>query len=511
MFAQISPGELSNAHSDLEGISNCTKCHDLGKSVSKAKCLDCHSEITDLMNQERGFHSSSEVLSKDCWSCHGEHFGRTFQIVRFDKDGFDHNKSGFELKGKHKEIKCEDCHNSKHILVEKLKKKNSTFLGLGNQCKNCHEDIHQGTLSEKCSNCHTEEKFKPALKFNHENTKFKLTGSHINVDCLKCHIKEERNSKPFQKFAGVKFNSCNNCHEDFHKGKFGNDCASCHNPNSFKEVNILSGFDHNKTNFPLIGKHNLVKCENCHKGSLTNKPKFQKCYDCHEDFHKGEFVKNNLQTDCKSCHNEQGFSPSTFTLEKHSETKFQLANAHSAIPCFSCHLKETEWKFRISSEKCIVCHENIHANKISAEFFDENKCESCHSTIAWQNVEFDHNRTEFKLAGKHTDASCSDCHFVFEGEKIQNQRFAELNLNCTQCHKDIHLGQFIEEGLELCNECHTSENWQPILFDHSETRFPLDGAHNKVDCSKCHKTITDGEVQYINYKIEDVTCKSCHS
>ncbi len=33
VYGQISPGDLSNAHKDLEGMSNCTKCHVLGDKV----------------------------------------------------------------------------------------------------------------------------------------------------------------------------------------------------------------------------------------------------------------------------------------------------------------------------------------------------------------------------------------------------------------------------------------------------------------------------------------------
>ena len=44
-FAQISPGDLSKAHASLEGVSNCTKCHTVGKKVTSEKCLDCHKEI----------------------------------------------------------------------------------------------------------------------------------------------------------------------------------------------------------------------------------------------------------------------------------------------------------------------------------------------------------------------------------------------------------------------------------------------------------------------------------
>ena len=48
-LGQISPGDLTDAHSGLEGMSNCTLCHDIGKKVSNTKCLDCHKEIRSLI------------------------------------------------------------------------------------------------------------------------------------------------------------------------------------------------------------------------------------------------------------------------------------------------------------------------------------------------------------------------------------------------------------------------------------------------------------------------------
>ncbi len=473
--------------------------------------MTCHTEITDLMNLNRGYHSNPDVITKNCWECHGEHYGRTFQIIRFDESKFDHNKSGFILRGSHTKLECSQCHKSEFIIEEKIKAKKKTYLGLSPACSNCHTDTHQGTLNKQCSNCHNEEKFKPAILFSHEKTNFRLTGSHIIVDCIKCHQKEIRNNKPFQKFADVKFKSCSNCHSDFHNGKFGNDCQSCHNTSSFHDVEILNGFNHSKTNFPLFGKHKKVKCENCHKGNLTNKPTFTKCYDCHEDYHKGEFVKNNIKSDCKECHTEMGFSPSTFTIEKHAKTKFELTYSHAATPCIVCHRTDNDWKFRLESEKCIDCHENIHGNEISEKYFDENKCETCHSSWSWKNVDFKHNKTDFQLLGKHKNVSCSDCHFVYNKDKVLNQRFSSLDQGCLQCHKDFHYGQFVENGKELCEHCHTFEDWNPVLFDHNNTRFSLNGAHKNLSCSKCHKEIEKGEVSYTNYKIKDVTCKSCHS
>jgi len=33
LTGQISPGDLTTAHAELEGIRNCTQCHDLGGHI----------------------------------------------------------------------------------------------------------------------------------------------------------------------------------------------------------------------------------------------------------------------------------------------------------------------------------------------------------------------------------------------------------------------------------------------------------------------------------------------
>ena len=83
-FAQLSPGKLSSAHEHLEGLSNCTKCHDLGNQVSENKCLDCHTEINTLIENKRGYHPSVEVKNKACVDCNSEHHGRAFDGLRLD-------------------------------------------------------------------------------------------------------------------------------------------------------------------------------------------------------------------------------------------------------------------------------------------------------------------------------------------------------------------------------------------------------------------------------------------
>ena len=507
LYSQISPGDLTKAHADLEGLSNCTKCHVLGDQVYNSKCLDCHKEITNLINLGRGYHSSSEVKGKDCWDCHSEHHGRNFRIVNFDSKNFNHNKTGFELTGAHKKVECSSCHTEKNILNNELKKRTGTYLGLEESCNSCHTDFHQGTLSSNCSSCHNTEKFRPAGGFDHNKAAFKLIGAHKNVECIKCHPVEERNGKNFQKFKGIAFNSCSSCHKDVHNGKFGLNCQNCHNENSFHQIN-QSAFDHNKTNFPLIGKHNNVNCNDCHKTGLSTKPKHEKCVDCHKDYHKGEFTVNDIIKDCSSCHNEKGFSPSLFSIEQHNKSEFQLTGSHLAVPCAGCHHKDESWHFRNIGTGCIDCHNNVHGQEISSMFMGNNNCSGCHSSINWSTISFEHDKTGFILLGKHIEVSCGGCHYRGKNENDRVFKFASLEPNCLACHKDYHYGQFNDSE---CESCHTFNNWNPTKFNHNQSKFSLEGAHSKIECLRCHKPEQKNDISFIRYKIENFKCADCHS
>jgi len=507
--AQISPGDLTTAHSNLEGLSNCTKCHVLGEHVNNSKCLDCHSEIKKMINRGKGYHSFDGVKSKNCYDCHSEHHGRNFMIINFTPNTFDHKKTGYDLIGAHSNVKCDECHQTKFIKNYVSKKKKGTYLGLGTDCRSCHEDYHQSTLGTNCSSCHTTNKFQAAENFKHDTARFKLSGSHLKVDCAKCHPLEKKNDKKFQKFKDIAFSSCKSCHTDVHKGKFGNDCNSCHNTSSFHSV-AQGLFNHNKTNFPLIGKHRLTACNDCHKTNLSAKIKHEKCMDCHTDFHKGEFLVTNLNRDCLECHSENGFTPSTFTIDKHNLTKFNLTGSHLAVSCQNCHYKTETWHFRNIGFECVECHTNVHGNELIPKYLPENKCTSCHETDNWKTINFNHALTDFNLEGKHHEVSCGKCHTIIIGDgKVF--RFASTKSNCESCHKDIHFGQFINQENSDCLRCHFFQNWKPEKFDHEKTKFSLLGAHSKLSCGQCHKLTTVEENTYIKYKLEDFRCASCHS
>ena len=514
-FSQISPGDLCNAHASLDGMSNCTSCHKFGEKIANDKCLACHKEIGTRIAKNKGYHSSSEVVQKNCISCHSDHHGRTFKIIRFDKDKFDHNQTGFKLEGVHAKKECANCHKTAFITDPDpaIKKKSITYLGLTNECYGCHEDPHKKTLTNNCSKCHTNEAFKPASKFDHAKAKFPLKGKHSSVECIKCHKINVVEGKNFQQFSGLQFTSCVNCHNDVHKNQFGPNCVQCHSEESFKTIKGIGKFDHSKTGYPLTGLHQAVGCKLCHKVSLTTPMPHSNCTDCHKDYHKGEFSGSGKVTDCIKCHSVDGFKSSSYSIEQHSLSGFKLEGAHLATPCFQCHKKEKDWKFRGIGKKCIDCHKNIHLNLMESKYLPDYNCEGCHNVNTWSDIKFDHNRTTFRLEGKHTDQSCRQCHFkpgVDGSSSIQN--FASLKTSgCTECHSDIHHNQFAVDYKNDCAKCHGFSNWKPEKFDHNNSRFKLDGSHIKVLCIKCHKTITEGETSYSNYKLKDIKCAACHS
>uniref|UniRef100_UPI0032167963 hypothetical protein n=1 Tax=uncultured Draconibacterium sp. TaxID=1573823 RepID=UPI0032167963 len=509
VFAQLSPGELSNAHAHLEGMKNCTSCHVLGEKETTSKCLECHTEIQQLIQEGKGYHSSAEVKGKKCAECHGEHFGRNFQVTRFDQENFNHVLTGYMLEGKHNWIKCNDCHNPELVKRKISQKKGSTFLGLGTECLSCHTDFHQNTLSSNCTSCHNQNAFRPATGFNHNETRFVLTGKHKEIECAACHKTSQKNGQKFQQFAGIKFENCTSCHNDVHKNKFGNDCRKCHNEFSFKQVKSLTSFNHEQTDFPLRGMHRSVNCKACHKTSLTKAQKHTLCTDCHNDYHETQFEKNGITTDCIECHTVNGFSPSNYTIEQHKLTQFSLEGSHVATPCFACHKREAKWDFSNTKTRCIDCHENIHKNAISTKYFPENDCRSCHSTAVWTEIQFNHNQTNYKLEGKHMEVSCRNCHFSEQNE-TRVQLFTNLSSSCEDCHNDVHFNQFELNKRTDCERCHTTNNWNPEKFNHNNTRFRLDGEHVGLDCVQCHKP-TDGLIQnYMIYKFEDITCAACH-
>ncbi len=511
--AQISPGKLSKAHANLEGIKNCTACHTLGSKISEQKCLDCHKPLKARITQKKGYHVSSEIKGKSCITCHSDHHGLNFDMIRFDEKKFNHTLTGYELKGAHKKVNdCAKCHFEDHIVDKSIKLNKNTFLGLDPSCVSCHEDYHQKTLSNDCVKCHNMDAFKPASLFNHNKTEFPLKGAHTNIDCAKCHMFEFKNGKKIQQFADILFKNCNSCHKDPHHGEFGMNCKSCHNESSFTDIKTSSDFNHALTGFKLEGKHSTLDCKKCHddrKGTKGNYKEFETlnqitCMDCHNDVHENKFGTN-----CRDCHSVQSFNINKkLTAFDHTLTGYALQGKHRDVDCRKCH-NTPKMTDPLPHDLCASCHKDYH----EGEFKDikNRDCSACHTDTGFMESTFSfeqHEETNFLLEGAHLATACNACHF-----KNEKWKFKTIGKICVDCHNNVHQGAISEKFIPEndCKKCHNNDSWQSVSFDHNLTGFGLEGKHLTIECRSCHyKTdkLENNRVQkFMGLSME---CASCH-
>ena len=165
-----------------------------------------------------------------------------------------------------------------------------------------------------------------------------LVSSHAEAEaeCANCHARFERESQN---------QLCLACHEEvaedltlmsgFHglsPEVPGAECASCHTDHEGRDADILSldrdDFDHELTNFPLLGRHTEVECVDCHMPEETFHAAEASCIACHaeDDQHRG-----NLGESCADCHSELGWDDIHFDHEATAD--YALTGAHAEQTC----------------------------------------------------------------------------------------------------------------------------------------------------------------------------------
>src|SRR5450631_4314896 len=84
--AQISPGPLARAHQNLNGGSNCIKCHEVSTKAPTFKCMECHKEIAAEVQGNHGLHSTyprTGPTGAFCVKCHSDHNGLDFNMIHW--------------------------------------------------------------------------------------------------------------------------------------------------------------------------------------------------------------------------------------------------------------------------------------------------------------------------------------------------------------------------------------------------------------------------------------------
>ncbi|MBZ0114250.1 MAG: hypothetical protein K8J08_17440 [Thermoanaerobaculia bacterium] len=529
-LGQISPGELSTAHQKLDGSDQCLTCHSSGRGVDQSLCLSCHKVLAARIAAGRGLHSRTENTT--CERCHIEHHGREFELVWWGEEGmeaFDHSRTGYPLEAGHSAVDCRSCHQSTNIPDPAPLRAESiglerTFLGLDVGCASCHADPHGRQFEDTtCATCHEAKAWKPANRFDHRRTEFPLTGLHREVSCSDCHRVTD---EPIV-YRGLAAESCSNCHRDPHAGRLVGACSSCHSPDGW-EMTSNASFDHDRTRYPLRGRHRSVACTACHGESLATSTAiedFDRCETCHQDAHAGQLSRNDQL--CADCHSVSGFQPSLFDLADHQETAFPLMDSHQTVPCLECHRQvpaETLVRdrlaaaprtarllqFRFTETSCESCHRDPHEEEIRSL---ASGCRGCHTTTQWSEVAFDHSRTGLPLEGRHADVQCLQCHLEVAGATdLPRIPFFSASAACSSCHASPHQGQFDESNdPTTCARCHDSSSWEPSGFDHDRDAYLLVGAHRAVPCRTCHPTEVAGETTFVRYRPIGSECLDCHA
>lgn len=360
-------------------------------------------------------------------------------------------------------------------------------------CLDCHEDIaadvdgaaglhgrSPDVADVQCATCHTDHEGRGAdilgldeSSFDHVFTDFELLGKHLETACADCHVPDrKRREAP---------GSCIDCHRDKdpHEGFLGEACADCHSPQGWEDVS----FDHDTTDFPLVGKHREAECGGCHEDK-THQNTPTDCFACHaeDDHHEGR-----SGAACGDCHNPTSWTDTSFDHKR--DTDFPLLGKHALTECASCHSEDP-----FSDELDMACA-SCHLEDDHHEGNNGTDCGKCHGNESWTETKFDHGLdTGFFLRGKHAEAECKQCH-------VKPITETKPGTACATCHLDdeVHGGK---QG-EVCEDCHTETTWtEAPWFDHSLTDFPLLGEHENQECEQCHETkvFTDAEP----------VCSQCH-
>jgi hypothetical protein len=464
----VMPGPLIADHAEYE--SECNSCHEnFSRGSQRSLCLDCHTEIAADFESRSGFHGlSADVGERECAGCHTDHEGRDADVLGLVEESFDHDLTNFPLHDSHVEAECQDCHTE-----------DAAFHAAETECVSCHleDDQHMGNLGEVCSDCHRETEWSDAFYDHEVASGFALTGSHDSLTCVSCHVEEVYVETPTE---------CVGCHleDDSHMGLNGPECQDCHTTINWEE----STFDHFETTaFSLVDSHAGLVCESCHEGNKFEVETSNECVGCHleDDSHEG--ING---TECADCHRETEWLDVRF--DHAVDAEFALNGAHGELECADCHVDPVA--VSLPETSCVGCHEedDPHAMQLGDD------CAQCHAELTWtDNVRFDHDLTQFPLLGSHSQVMCEDCH--------ETNAFLDAPEECVDCHleDDVHEARFGED----CTLCHVPVDWLAWRFDHDiQTDFPLDGAHDGLDCHGCHReAVTETSAIQLS-----TGCAGCH-
>lgn len=207
-------------------------------------------------------------------------------------------------------------------------------------------------------------------------------------------------------------------------------CAACHTAKGWS----VSRFSHERTGFPLRGKHEAVVCKSCHPASFQT-PLPTACGGCHRDAHTGS-----LGMHCEGCHDEKSWRP-FFNADAHRRGNFPLSGRHALIPCVECHRDMRDRSFGRAAVDCFACHRADYQRTAMTsinhvELALPTDCRQCHNTWRFAPASFPQHDQCFRISsGVHSGIRCLSCHTSLPPGIMVTGMCATNTAACTSCHE----------------------------------------------------------------------------
>ena len=230
-------------------------------------------------------------------------------------------------------------------------------------------------------------------------------------------------------------------------------CSACHTPEGWGDVKFV----HERTGFPLSGKHAQVACRKCHVVDFKQ-PLPRSCSACHRDVHGGY-----AGIQCASCHDTDGWK-SRFDADAHRRTNFPLQGRHALLPCEQCHGDRRDRSFARPTVACWECHQ-ADLTSASARGVDHSAfpgypqlaCLGCHGFWRWSPATFSGHGACFPISsGNHAGIPCMQCHVTLPVPLAIGSCTSTPYPSCTRCHpcaKHPSVQSFVCTD-QACYGCH---------------------------------------------------------
>jgi hypothetical protein len=273
------------------------------------------------------------------------------------------------------------------------------------------------------------------------------------------------------------------------------------------------------------------------------RPAFTTCRSCHADDHRGQLAQRPGGGACEDCHQVRGWKPATYTVAQHAALRVTLEGKHAPVTCEACHGpdrpglpalpgRDSLGRAGVSillEARCASCHVDPHEGRFSppAPRASSRDCIGCHTYDGFRPSLVDvrlHQTFAWKLEGAHRAVACEACHddagraplrqtLIRPARRIPPLTFTAKASECGDCHQTPHGDQFDSRAdTGRCESCHDMEAFRPARrFNHDrDTRFSLEGAHQKAGCGQCHRSERSGTGTIVRYRPMDTRCEACH-